>query len=61
MKKNNMSKKKLQLEILDKDGNVIMTHHFFYNQYYEISDENTLRLSVTDNTYMLDKNGKLLK
>lgn len=56
-----MNKKKLQLQILDKDNNVIMTQHFYYNQFCEVSDENTLRLTITDNEYLLDKDGKLLK
>ena len=55
-----MEKKKLKLEILDEKGNVIVTHHFYYNEYYKVDDSNTLRLTITNNVYLLDKNGKIL-
>lgn len=50
-----MTKKKLQLEILDAEGNVTVTHHFFY----DVEDDNTLRLTMTDNTYHMDKDGMI--
>jgi len=49
-------KKKLQLEILDPVGNIVVTHHFFY----EAGQNNRLRLTITDNEYILDKDGKLV-
>jgi len=48
--------KKLQLEILDDEGNVKVTHHFFYN----IKDGNTLRLTINNNVYIMDKDGKIV-
>jgi hypothetical protein len=49
-------RKKLQLEILDPVGNVATTHHFFY----VAGQGNRLRLTITDNTYIMDKDGKLV-
>jgi len=54
-----MEKKKLKLEILDKEGNVIVTHHIFYNEHYKVDDNNSLRLTITDNVYLLDINGTI--
>jgi hypothetical protein len=51
-----MEKKKLKLEILDSDGSVKVTHHFFYN----VNDDNTLRLTMSDGIYDMDKNGKII-
>ena len=49
-------KKKLKLEVLDPVGNTAVTHHFFY----EAGEGNRLRLTITDNEYILDKDGKLV-
>lgn len=49
-------KKKLKLEILDPVGNTATTHHFFYNA----GEGNRLRLTITDNQYIMDKDGKLV-
>ena len=51
-----MTKKKLKLEILDSKRNVVTTHHFFY----EAGQNNRLRLTITDNEYIMDKDGKLV-
>jgi hypothetical protein len=48
--------KRLRLQILDINGNVTVTHHFNY----DAEDENRLRLTICDNTYIMDKNGKLV-
>ena len=50
------TKKKLKLEVLDPTGEVVKTHHFFY----EAGEGNKLRLSITDNVYIMDKDGKLV-
>jgi len=52
-----MGKKKLKLEILDKEGKTTVTHHFFY----EVNDDNTLRLTISDGIYDMDKNGKIIE
>ena len=49
------TKKKLKLEVLDPTGEVAKTHHF----YYEAGEGNRLRLSITDNVYIMDKDGKV--
>jgi len=49
-------RKKLQLEILDPVGNTAVTHHFFY----VAGEGNRLRLTITDNVYLMDKDGKLV-
>jgi len=49
-------KKKLQLEILDPTGNVVVSHNFDY----EAGQDNKLRLAITDNVYIMDSNGKLV-
>jgi hypothetical protein len=51
-----MDKKTLKLEILDPKGEVVRTHHFEFHSY----EGNKLRLTITDNTYFMDKNGKLV-
>ena len=52
-----MSKQKLKLEVFDRTtGDAVVTHHF----YYVANDDNRLRLTITDNTYILDKDGKLV-
>lgn len=51
-----MAEKKLQLEIIDPTGEVAVTHHFYYNA----GELNKLRLTITDNTYIMDNTGKLL-
>jgi len=51
-----MKQKKLQLQILDPTGEVAVTHHFYYNA----GEGNRLRLTITDNTYIMDKDGKLV-
>ena len=53
-----MAKKKLKLEILDPKGKTIRTHHFFY----EVSGGkgSRLRLTLNDNTYVMDGDGKLV-
>ena len=53
-----MAKKKLKLEILDPKGKTIRTHHFFY----EVSGGkgSRLRLTLNDNTYIMDGDGKLV-
>ena len=51
-----MTKNKLQLQILDAEGNVKVTHHFFF----DVNDDSSLRLTITDNVYVLDKDGKQL-
>lgn len=48
--------KKLKLEILDPTGNTAVTHHI---DYYA-GENNRLRLSISDNVYLMDSNGKLL-
>lgn len=48
--------KKLQLQILDPTGEVVVTHHFHYNA----GEGNRLRLTITDNTYIMNSNGKLV-
>jgi hypothetical protein len=50
------NKKKLELEILDPTGNVAVTHHIFY----EAGQANRLRLTITDNVYVMDNCGKLV-
>ena len=50
-----MTPKKLQLQILDPTGEVVVTHHFYYNA----GEGNKLRLTITDNTYIMDKDGKI--
>jgi len=52
-----MAEKKLQLEIIDPTGEVAVTHHFYYNA----GELNKLRLTITDNTYIMDNTGKLLR
>lgn len=49
-------KKKLRLEVLDPTGATVVTHHF----YYEAGEQNRLRLTITDNEYVLNKDGKLV-
>jgi len=49
-------KKKLGLEVLDPAGNAVVTQHFFY----EAGQGNELRLTITDNVYIMDSNGKLI-
>ena len=51
-----MKQKKLQLQILDPIGEVTVTHHFYYNA----GEGNRLRLTINDNTYIMDKDGKLI-
>lgn len=48
--------KKLQLQILDPTGEVVTTHHFYYNA----GEGSRLRLTITDNTYIMNKDGKLV-
>lgn len=48
--------KKLRLEILDPTGNVAKT----YNLDYYAGFGNRLRLTIGDNTYIMDSNGKLV-
>ena len=48
--------KKLQLQILDPTGEVAVTHHFYYNA----GRENKLRLTICDNTYIMNNEGKLV-
>jgi hypothetical protein len=51
-----MNEKKLKLEILDPTGEVAVTHHFYYNA----GEGNRLRLTITDNTYIMNCKGKLI-
>jgi len=51
-----MKEKKLKLEVLDSTGEIIKTHHFYYNA----GEDNRLRLTITDNTYIMDSQGKLV-
>jgi len=51
-----VNEKKLQLEILDPTGIPVVTHHFYYNA----GEDNRLRLTITDNKYILDSQGKLI-
>jgi hypothetical protein len=51
-----MAEKTLKLEIFDPTGEVATTHSI---KYYA-GDGNRLRLTITDNTYIMDKNGKLV-
>jgi len=50
-------KKKLGLEVLDPTGKTVVTHHF----YYEAGQDNKLRLTICDNVYIMDSNGKLVR
>jgi hypothetical protein len=49
-------KKKLQLEILNSAGEVIVTHHFLF----DANENNRLRLTITDNKYIMDNQGKII-
>jgi len=51
-----MDKKTLKLEILDPRGEVVRTHHFEFHSY----EGNKLRLTIADNTYIMDKNGRFI-
>jgi hypothetical protein len=51
-----MNEKKLKLEVLDPTGAIVVTHHFFY----KAGHGNRLRLTITDNQYIMDKDGKLV-
>lgn len=49
--------KKLQLEILDTEGNTLVTHHF----HFDAEKENMLRLKIEDSYYILNHNGKFIQ
>lgn len=51
-----MNKKKLELEILDSKRNVVVSHNFCY----EANHGNRLRLTINDNVYIMDCNGKFV-
>jgi hypothetical protein len=48
--------KRLQLKVLDPTGVVVVTHHFDFNA----GGENKLLLTIGDNQYLLDRDGKLI-
>lgn len=48
-----MADKKLQLQVIDPTGEVVVTHHF----YYHAGALNTLRLTVGKMEYILDNEG----
>jgi len=48
-----MADKKLQLQVIDPTGEVVVTHHFFYHA----GALNTLRLTVDKTEYILDNEG----
>jgi len=47
-----MAKKKFKLEILDPVGNVVRTHHFFYEQ----GRDNKIRITIDDKTFFWKNN-----
>lgn len=51
-----LKKNKLKLEILDPTGVVVRTHHFFYEALYGAR----LRVTVGDNTYMMNRDGGMI-
>lgn len=51
-----MKDKKLTIEILDPTGNIVNTHHF----HFMAGENNRIRLSIGDNNYILNKDGKLV-
>jgi hypothetical protein len=50
-----MADKKLQLQVIDPTGQVVVTHHF----YYHAGALNTLRLTVDKQEYVLDNEGHI--
>lgn len=51
-----LKKNKLKLEILDPTGEVIRTHHFFYEALYG----SRLRVTVGETTYMMTRDGGMM-
>ena len=51
-----MSKKKLQLKILDAKGETKVTHHFIF----DVEDDNTLSLTIGNVEHLLDSQGNIL-
>lgn len=49
-------KRKVKLDIIDSEGNVVRTHHF----QYMADDSNSLVLTVGDRTFYLKSNGTLM-
>ena len=52
-----LKKNKLKLEILDPTGVVVRTHHFIYEAQYG----SRLKVTVGDNTYMMDRDGEMIE
>ena len=52
-----LKKNKLKLEILDPTGVVVRTHHFIFEALYG----SRLRVTVGDNTYMMNRDGGLIE
>lgn len=48
--------KKLRLELLDNNGNTVVTHTVDYNE----NHGNRMRLNIDGNTYIMNTSGKLV-
>jgi len=48
--------KKLRLELLDDNGNTVVTHTLDYNE----NQGKRMRISINDNSYVIDTNGKFV-